>query len=142
MDSIKTHVEIRSDHFPLTEKELEKWDGQIGGELLAQYLSTKLTEYELPIAGFDDEDWGYHISFNQDQYQDIFIGCNCYEENDNLFLIFIHPSKTIIRKGFFKKIDISKQLNHISKILEEILSDTAIFNDVRWWNSEEMKSVK
>ncbi len=59
MDSIKTHVEIRSDHFPLTEKELEKWDGQISGELLAQYLSTKLTEYELPIAGFDDEDWGF-----------------------------------------------------------------------------------
>ncbi len=33
MDLLKTHVDVRSDNFPLTSAELEKWEGQIGGEL-------------------------------------------------------------------------------------------------------------
>lgn len=139
MNLLKMYVDCRSDHFPLTKTELEKWDGQIGGELLAKYLSEQFTNYQLAVSGVHDEDWGYYISFSDEDYENIFIGCNRYEQDDNLFLIFINPSKPIIKKGFFKSVDISKQLNHVSEILEKILSDKAIFFNVRWWSIEEIE---
>lgn len=141
MNLPKTHIDVRSDNFPLTKAELEKWDGQIGGELLAQYLSDQFNYYQLPIAGFHDEDWGYHLSFVDENYKHIFIGCNRYERDDNLFLIFINPATPIIKKNFFKKIDISKQLNHVSEILEKIILNSTIFQNTRWWSLEEMKTV-
>lgn len=141
MDLLKTHVDVRSDNFPLTSAELEKWEGQIGGELLAKFLSEQFGYYDLPIAGYHDEDWGYYLSFVNENYKHIFIGCNRYEQNDNVFLIFINPAKPIIKKGFFKKIDISTQLNHVSKVLEGILSDSTFFYNIRWWTTEEMKTV-
>ena len=68
-----------------------------------------------------------------------FIRCNRYEQNDNLFLIFIHPLQQIIKKHFFKKIDLSTQLSHISETLQNTLSDATIFHDVQWWNVEDIK---
>lgn len=70
---------------------------------------------------------------------DIFIEYNRYEQNDNLFLIFIHPSQPIIKKYFFKKIDLSTQLSHVSETLRNTLSDATIFHDVQWWNIEDIK---
>lgn len=61
---------------------------------------------------------------------DIFIEYNRYEQNDNLFLIFIHPSQPIIKKYFFKKIDLSTQLSHVSETLQNTLSDATIFHNV------------
>ena len=68
-----------------------------------------------------------------------FIRCNRYEKNDNLFLIFIHPSQPIIKKYFFKKLDLSTQLSHVSEILQNTLSDATIFHEVQWWNVEDIK---
>lgn len=69
---------------------------------------------------------------------DIFIGCNRYEQNDSLFLIFIHLPQPII-KNIFKKIDLSTQLSHVSETLRNTLSDATIFHDVQWWNVEDIK---
>lgn len=63
MGTFKKHVDVRSDHFPITATELKKWEGQ--------------------------EDWKYQLNFSDPAYTDIFIGYNHYEQNDNLFLIFI-----------------------------------------------------
>ncbi|MEG1235896.1 MAG: hypothetical protein RSE18_18970, partial [Acinetobacter sp.] len=82
------------------------------------------------------------LSFSDPAYKDIFIGCNRYEQNDNLFLIFIHPSQPIIKKYFFKKIDLSTQLSHVSEILQNTLSDAELFHDVQWWSAEDMKKLQ
>ncbi|MEG2301181.1 MAG: hypothetical protein RSC03_11975, partial [Acinetobacter sp.] len=115
MSTFKTHVDVRSDHFPITATELKKWERQITGELLPQHLAKQFNQQQLRIAAIHDEDWGYQLSFSDSAYKDIFIGCNRYEQNDNLFLIFIHPPQPIIKKYFFKKIDLSTQLSHVSE---------------------------
>ena len=68
-----------------------------------------------------------------------FIRCNRYEKNDNLFLIFIYPPQPIIKKYFFKKIDLSTQLSHVSETLRNTLSDATIFHDLQWRSAENMK---
>ena len=108
-------------------------------EFLAQHLAKQFNQQQLEISAIHDEDWGYLLSFSHPTYKDIFIRCNRYEQNDNLFLIFIHPLQPIIKKHFFKKIDLSTQLSHISETLQNTLSDATIFHDVQWWNVEDIK---
>ena len=57
MGTFKTHMDVRSDHFPITVTEMKKWEEQ--------------------------KDWKYQLSFSDPAYTDIFIGCNRYEQNDN-----------------------------------------------------------
>ena len=103
MSTFKTHVDVRSDHFPITAIEMEKWEGQITSELLAQHLAEQFNQQQLEIAAIHNEDWGYQLSFSDSAYKDIFIEYNRYEQNDNLFLIFIHPPQPIIKKYFLRK---------------------------------------
>ena len=49
------------------------------------------------------KNWEYQLSFSDSAYKDIFIEYNRYEQNDNLFLIFIHPPQPIIKKYFLRK---------------------------------------
>ena len=117
----------------------KKWEGQITSELLAQHLAEQFNQQQLEIAAIHNEDWGYQLSFSDSAYKDIFIEYNRYEQNDNLFLIFIYPPQPIIKKYFFKKIDLSTQLSHVSETLRNTLSDATIFHDVQWWNVEDIK---
>ena len=64
MSTFKTHMDVRSDHFPITATEMKKWEGQITGELLAQHLAEQFNQQQLRIAAIHDEDWGYQLSFN------------------------------------------------------------------------------
>ena len=112
---LKTHVEFCSKLFPQTQNEIEKWDGQIWGENLAEYLIKQLNLFGITTNGYRDEDWGYIIYLEGEKYQPIWIGCGHYEEYENGFLVFLDPSQPIIRQWFFKKIDISKQLIELDK---------------------------
>ena len=53
MSTFKTHVDVRSDHFPMTAIEMKKWKGQ--------------------------KDWEYQLDFSDSAYEDISTGCNHYE---------------------------------------------------------------
>ncbi|WP_173912800.1 hypothetical protein [Acinetobacter sp. Marseille-Q1618] len=138
MTFYKTHIEFRSDSFPQTPQEKEVWDEQVGGILLAQYLAVELEKHGIEVLGFNIEDWGYLISLSNEQFSEIFIGCNHYLEYENGFLVFIHPSKPIIKKWFFKKIDISEQLTILANILNEILTTNPEIYAQHWWSEEEM----
>ncbi len=83
MSTFKTHVDVRSDHFPITATELKNGKGQITSELLAQHLAEQFNQQQLGITAIYDEDWGYLLSFSDPVYTDIFIGCNRYEQNDS-----------------------------------------------------------
>lgn len=141
MTFYKTHIEFRSDRFPQTPQEKEEWDEQVGGILLAQYLTAELEKHGIEVSGFNIEDWGYLISLSDEQFSDISIGCNHYLEYENGFLVFIHPYKPIIKKWFFKKIDISEQLTILSNILNEILTTNPEIYAQRWWSQEEMRLI-
>ena len=56
MSTFKTHVDVRSDHFPITAIEMEKWEGQITSELLAQHLAEQFNQQQLASAAIHNED--------------------------------------------------------------------------------------
>lgn len=47
MSTFKTHIDVRSHHFPITATELKKWEGQ--------------------------EDWGYLLSFSHPTLLDVIV---------------------------------------------------------------------
>ncbi|GEK45482.1 hypothetical protein [Acinetobacter johnsonii] len=49
-------MDVRSDHFPITAIEMEKWEGQSTGELLAQHLAEQFNQQQLAIAAIHNED--------------------------------------------------------------------------------------
>ena len=141
MSLLKTHIEFRSDNFPQTSEEQKDWDGQIGGYTLAKYLSEELPKHGVTVSNFLNEDWGYLILLADEKFKDIWIGCNHYQEYENGFLVFINPSKPIVKKGFFKKIDISEQLTFLATILNEILTTNPTIYAQHWWDEKEMKLI-
>ena len=56
MSIFKIHMDVRSDHFPITAIEMKKWEGQITGELLAQHLAEQFNQQQLGIATIHNED--------------------------------------------------------------------------------------
>ena len=141
MTLLKTHIEFRSDNFPQTAEEKEEWDGQIWGHTLAKFLSEELPKHGVNVLDFVNEDWGYLIPLADEKFKDIWIGCNHYQEYKNGFLVFINPSKPIVKKGFFKKIDISEQLIFLATILNEILITNPTIYAQHWWDEKEMKLI-
>ena len=137
MQALKTHVEFRSNLFPQTQSELEKWDGQIGGENLAKYLAKQLDQFGVITSGYHDEDWGYIIYLGDEKYQSIWIGCGHYKEYENGFLVFLNPSQPIIRKWFFKKMDISVQLIELTDIINKILHNDSDIHQIQWWENND-----
>lgn len=138
--TLKTHIEFRSDHFPRVPNEIGQ-EEHIWGYRLAQYLSNRLIDSGFDVSDFIKEDWGYLIPLKNDEFKDIWIGCNHYAEFDNGFLVFINPFNPIVRKGFFKKIDISDKINQISQALEMILMNEPLIYAQRWWLGEDMKLI-
>lgn len=138
--TLKTHIEFRSDHFPRVPNEIGQ-EEHIWGYRLAQYLSNRLVDSGFDVSDFIKEDWGYLIPLKNDEFKDIWIGCNHYAEFYNGFLVFINPFNPIVRKGFFKKIDISDKINQISQALEMILMNDSLIYAQRWWLEEDMKLI-
>ncbi len=141
MTLLKTHIEFRSDNFPPTSEEKEEWDRQIWGHTLAKYLSEELPKYGLNVSDFINEDWGYLIPLADEKFKGIWVGCNHYQEYENGFLVFIDPCRPIIKKGFFKKIDISEQLTFVADILNEILTTNPEIYAQHWWDENDMKLI-
>ena len=55
-----------------------------------------------------------------------------------VYLVFIEPSKPVIHKGLFGKIDTTAEITKIAEALDKILTTDPEIRDVRWWNEEEL----
>ena len=135
---MKTHVEFRTDIFPPYDGEENQINPGIWGKRLAEYLKAKLKENGINSEDICSEDWGYEIPIINGKYP-FFLGCANYQEYENGFLVFINPSKPIIRK-LFKKIDLTNEINSISEIIDKILSENNEIKNIRWWTEEESKT--
>ena len=111
------------------------------GYTLAKYLAEELPKHGVNVLDFLNEDWGYLIPLADEKFKDIWIGCNHYQEYENGFLVFINPCRPIIKKGFFKKIDISEQLTFVANILNEILTTNPKIYAQHWWDEKDMKLI-
>lgn len=135
---MRTHVEFRSNKFPAYEGEEEQVNPNLWGKRLAEYLSQKLMDKGLKIEKIHPEDWGWVIKISYDKFP-LWIGCGHYEEYPDGYLVFVEPSKPFIRKGLFKKIDISEDIDKIAQTINNILESDPDIHDIKWWSEGEGK---
>ena len=134
---MKTHVEFISDAFPSYPDEDEQINPGIWGKRLAEYLASKLPGYAITPKEPYAEDWGWEIPLENERFK-MFIGCgNQQESGGNRFLCFIDPSKPEIRKGFFKKIDTTKDISRVAEALDKILRSHPAIKEIRWWDDKD-----
>jgi hypothetical protein len=68
----------------------------------------------------------------------MWIGCGHYQEYPNGYLVFVQPSKPLIRKGLFKKIDTTTDVERVTKAIDEILNADPEIRDFKWWDEGKM----
>ena len=67
----------------------------------------------------------------------MWVGCGHYQEYPDGYLVFVEPSKPTIRKGLFKKIDTTSDVEKVSGAIDRILKIDADIHDIRWWAEDE-----
>jgi hypothetical protein len=134
---MKTNVEFKSDKFPPYEGEEEEVNPDLWGKRLAENLTVKLTEKGIEIGEIYAEDWGWGIPVKNEAFQ-MWIGCGHYQEYPNGYLVFVQPSKPLIRKGLFKKIDTTTDVERVTKAIDEILNADPEIRDFKWWDEGKM----
>jgi hypothetical protein len=129
---MKTHVEFRSARFPPYEKEEDEINPGRWGKRLAEFLAERLARSGFPSGEIYAEDWGWAIPIENDGFS-LWVGCGNYEEHADGFLVFIEPSKPVIRR-LWRKISTEVRVTALAAAIESILSREPSVRDLRWWN--------
>lgn len=132
---MRTHVEFRSAKFPAYPGEEEQVNPGLWGKRLAEYLRSKLAENGMAVGEIYAEDWGWAVPIKHDAFP-MWIGCGHYQEYEDGYLVFIEPSKPTIRKGLFRKIDTTTDVERIAAILDRILKADPGVSGIRWWRED------
>ena len=136
---MKTHVEFRSNKFPPYEGEQEQINPGLWGKRLAEYLKQKLTSLAIETEEMVLEDWGCVLPVKNKSFN-LWIGCGHQYGEADVFLCFIEPSKSVVRK-LFKKIDTTEQVARLAKALDNILTSDLDIRDVRWLGDQEKSRI-
>ncbi|MFN7140211.1 MAG: hypothetical protein ACK4UN_12825 [Limisphaerales bacterium] len=131
---MRTHVEFRSAGFPRDPD--EEINPGVGGKRLAEYLQRELQKRGIATGDIFSEDWGWVVPLQHDAFP-MWVGCGNYQEYEDGYLVFIEPSKPQVRKGWFKKIDTTVDVEKIAKALNTILTTNPEIRSVRWWSEDE-----
>lgn len=134
--NMRTHVEFRSTKFPSYPGEESEVNPDLWGKRLAEYLHRNLRERGIEAGEIYSEDWGWVVPLRHEPFP-MWIGCGHYQEYDDGFLVFIEPSKPTVRKGWFKKIDTTKDVARVAETIDAILTSNPDIRDVRWWTENE-----
>jgi hypothetical protein len=133
---MRTHVEFRSPKFqPYPDEEGEVNPG-LWGKRLAEYLLQNLRERGIETGEIYSEDWGWVVPLRHDAFS-MWVGCGHYQEYEDGYLVFIEPSKPLVRKGLFKKIDTTKDVARVAEAIEAILTSDQDIQNLRWWAEDE-----
>ncbi|NDV61933.1 hypothetical protein G0Q06_05675 [Puniceicoccales bacterium CK1056] len=127
---MKTQVQFRSNKFPPYEKEEEEINPGLWGRRLAEYLIQNLKEKGIEVEEAIAEDWGYYIPIKNKEFR-LAICCGHQDGEEDEFLCFTDPSKPLVRK-LFRKIDVSRELERLTKALDEILSNDPDIRELEW----------
>jgi hypothetical protein len=128
---MRTHVEFRSNNFSAYEGEEEVVNPGIWGKRLAEYLFERLPKAGIGVGNIYAEDWGWGIPVDHDSFP-MWIGCGHYQEYPDGYLVFIEPSKPVIRK-LLRKIDTTADVARVADALDRILTSDPAIHDLRWW---------
>ena len=138
---MQTHVEFRSETFPPYEGEEEQINPGLWGKRLAEYLCENLSNKGVSVGSIFAEDWGWIVPITGKPFN-MWVGCGNYQEYpDDGFLVFIEPSRPVIKK-WFKKIDVSADITELADRLDAILRDDPAIRDIRWWTDDEVSGKR
>jgi len=133
---MKTHVEFRSAKFPAYPGEEDEVNPDLWGKRLAEYLYQKLREQGIETKEIFAEDWGWVVPLRHDAFP-MWVGCGHYQEYPDGYLVFVEPSKPTVRKGLFKKIDTTADVEKVTGAIDRILKSDPEIQDIRWWAENE-----
>ena len=133
---MKTHVEFRSAKFPAYPGEEDEVNPDLWGKRLAEYLYQKLREQGIETKEIFAEDWGWVVPLRHDVFS-MWVGCGHYQEYPDGYLVFVEPSKPTVRKGLFKKIDTTADVEKVTGAIDRILKSDPDIHDIRWWAENE-----
>lgn len=130
-----TTVEFKSKQFPSYNDDTEGLNYSVGiyGKRLADYLCEELSKQGIEVLDAYAEDWGWCIELKHQGKYKLIIGCcgNNQNPSEEYFTCFIHPNKPTIRK-WFRKIDVSSNIEKMYNALNSILTDNTHVYDVTW----------
>ena len=133
---MKTLVEFRSAKFAAYPGEEEEVNPGLWGKRLAEYLYQKLKEQGIETKEIFAEDWGWTVPICHEAFS-MWVGRGHYQEYPDGYLVFVEPSKPTIRKGSFKKIDTTSDIEKVAGAIDRILKSDPDIRDVRWWSEDE-----
>lgn len=123
-------IEFRSSDFPRVPEDDELVNFEhMHGYALSKYIGDKLEERGSPV-DYVPEDWGWYC-FLPDAGHELAYGVLAENDSDEFLIQFI-PHKPYVRKGFFKKIDISDALDKLQKDVFHILSELPNSDNPKW----------
>ncbi|MBO6622188.1 MAG: hypothetical protein JJ892_14085 [Balneola sp.] len=128
---METQVEFKSSKFPPYADEEEIINPGRYGKRLAEYLVKELSNYGFNTEEIHAEDWGWAVPIENEEFY-LWIGCGNVDDSEDDFLCFIEPSKPVIRKMLFKKIDTTKPVGKVKEALAKILESDHEITSVNW----------
>lgn len=134
--TMRTHVEFRSAKFPAYQGEEVQVNPGLWGKRLGEYLHERLAQNRIAVGGIYAEDWGWAVPLKHDAIP-IWIRCGHYQEWEDGYLVSIEPSKPTIRKGLFRKVDTTAEVEKVAAAIDQIVRADPEIRDVRWWKEDE-----
>jgi hypothetical protein len=136
-DTMKTHVEFRSDQFPPYDEEDDEINPGIYGKRLAEFLVRGLKEQGWVPEELIAEDWGWIVPIQNEGF-DLWIGCANYAEYPDGFLCVIEPHRPSVRPfPFLWKVDTTAKIHALQQAINDVLCASPAIRDIRWWTYDE-----
>jgi hypothetical protein len=128
---MRTQVEFRAPKFPAYPGEEERINPDMWGKRLAEYLRDELRERGIETREPIAEDWGWLVPIRNVALP-MALGCgHCHND---LYLVFIEPSKSMVRRWLFKKVDTRADVTRVADAIDAVLTSDPDIRDVCWEN--------
>jgi hypothetical protein len=101
------------------------------------FLQGRLADQGILTGEIYSEDWGWAIPVVNNAFP-LWVGCGNYEEYPDGFLCFIEPSKPVVRRWVFKRIDTRAVVERVAAAIETALQSQPDVRDLRWWSKNEV----
>jgi hypothetical protein len=133
---VRTHVELRSRAFPADPDEDELVNPGQFGRRLAQWVHQVLVDAGVRATEPIAEDWGWVVPIDDPAFR-LWVGCANLEDAEDRFLVFVHPHKPTVRKGF-RKVATASSIEPVTGAIDAGLRAHPEVDEVRWWAPEEI----
>ena len=128
--AMKTMLEFTSDAFPAEPGEEDEINPGRYGRKLAAFIAEALRRSGLETGEPFAEDWGWQVDVANDNFP-LWIGCGNIEDTPNALLVFIEPSKPVIRR-LFRKIETRPAVERLAAALHAVLAGSGKVSGLTW----------